>query len=30
MQVDYTWQVRAELTEIRDYIAKDNPAAAKK
>ena len=30
MQVEYTWQVRTELTEIRDYIAKDNPAAAKK
>jgi toxin ParE1/3/4 len=30
MQVEYTRQVRSDLTAIRDYIAKDNPAAAKK
>jgi Plasmid stabilization system protein len=30
MRVEYTWQVRTELRAIRDYIAKDNPAAAQR
>jgi toxin ParE1/3/4 len=30
MQVEYTVQARSELRAIRDYIAKDNPAAARK
>jgi toxin ParE1/3/4 len=30
MQIEYTGQFREELREIRDYIAKDDPVAARK